>query len=467
MIKFVFTLLLCFIFHSQVSAQVLQLYGLTPGGGSRGQGNIFKINSDGTGYEEKFAFDSLTGFEAWGTLIQASDGLLYGVTERGGPNNLGVLFSFNPLTNVYRHVQDFDSTTGCLGAAELFEMNDGKLYGMLPVCGNENSGVIFSYDPLTDMYSKLFDFDSVTTGRYFTAFIKGNNGKLIGATGNRQCSAGLIFEFDILNSNFNVLTDFCSTSGYPVGNVIQDSHGNIYSFTGMGGTATWGSLYVYPPNGNLTEIMIMASTNFGVRPVSAPLLINNEIYGMTNLNGSSGGSIFKFNKVTYADSLLYTFNGISGKWPNGSLRLLSDGRIYGATWVGGINNRGVLFAFDINTNTYTKLHDFNGADGANPTGNLIEVDTSLFYLSLENLKDPFDLKIFPNPAMEVLNIKIKMEIKNLEVLISSIDGKSVFKGVFSGTHLSVFTGEFEHGVYFLTLRSPETSVTKKIIVYHQ
>ena len=51
MIKFVFTLLLCFIFHSQVSAQVLQLYGLTPGGGSRGQGNIFKINSDGTGYE--------------------------------------------------------------------------------------------------------------------------------------------------------------------------------------------------------------------------------------------------------------------------------------------------------------------------------------------------------------------------------------------------------------------------------
>ena len=76
MIKFVFTLLLCFIFHSQVSAHVLQLYGLTPGGGSRGQGNIFKINSDGTGYEEKFAFDSLTGFEAWGTLIQASDGLL-------------------------------------------------------------------------------------------------------------------------------------------------------------------------------------------------------------------------------------------------------------------------------------------------------------------------------------------------------------------------------------------------------
>ena len=35
MIKFVFTLLLCFIFHSQVSAQVLQLYGLTPGGGSK------------------------------------------------------------------------------------------------------------------------------------------------------------------------------------------------------------------------------------------------------------------------------------------------------------------------------------------------------------------------------------------------------------------------------------------------
>jgi uncharacterized repeat protein (TIGR03803 family) len=50
---------------------------------------------------------------------------------------------------------------------------------------------------------------------------------------------------------------------------------------------------------------------------------------------------------------------------------LSNGKFYGLTYAGGINNAGVIFEWDPTTNTYTKKFDFNTTNGSKPQGSLI------------------------------------------------------------------------------------------------
>ena len=63
-----------------------------------------------------------------GSLIQASDGKLYGMTEIGGANALGVLFQYDPATAGYTKKIDFGVAANPFGS--LVQATDGKLYGM-------------------------------------------------------------------------------------------------------------------------------------------------------------------------------------------------------------------------------------------------------------------------------------------------------------------------------------------------
>ena len=75
------------------------LYGMTSAGGSTNyDGSIFKIKSDGTGSSDLFDFSgAANGQYPQGSLI--SDGtFLYGMTQHGGLNNMGVIFKYQDST---------------------------------------------------------------------------------------------------------------------------------------------------------------------------------------------------------------------------------------------------------------------------------------------------------------------------------------------------------------------------------
>ena len=48
-----------------------------------------------------YDFDGSNGSKPYGKLLQASDGKLYGMTYQGGSNNVGVIFSFDPVSLDY------------------------------------------------------------------------------------------------------------------------------------------------------------------------------------------------------------------------------------------------------------------------------------------------------------------------------------------------------------------------------
>ncbi|MGA2255452.1 MAG: PEP-CTERM sorting domain-containing protein [Thermoguttaceae bacterium] len=73
------------------------LYGMTGGGGTSGDGTIFSINMDGTGFQTLLSFNGTNGAAPYGTMT-LSGSTLYGTTTGGGSYNDGVVFSFTVPT---------------------------------------------------------------------------------------------------------------------------------------------------------------------------------------------------------------------------------------------------------------------------------------------------------------------------------------------------------------------------------
>lgn len=77
-----------------VQARDGALYGTTGNVGKNGQGTAFKLNPDGSGFTILHAFPGFEGDgkNPHGTLIAATDGAVYGMTENNSTNNCATLF---------------------------------------------------------------------------------------------------------------------------------------------------------------------------------------------------------------------------------------------------------------------------------------------------------------------------------------------------------------------------------------
>lgn len=98
-----------------------------------------------------------------GSLTAYND-KLYGMTYEGGEIGNGVIFEYDPVTNVYTKKKDFNGDDGANPRGSLTAYN-GKLYGMTTSGGAFFDGVLFEYDPATATYVKYLDFDQ-TNGAY-------------------------------------------------------------------------------------------------------------------------------------------------------------------------------------------------------------------------------------------------------------------------------------------------------------
>ena len=78
-----------------------------------------------------------------------------GSPQKAGANNYGVLFSFNPTGNVYTKLHEFNNTDGAFPRGNLLLATDGLLYGLTPEGGANAQGVIFSFNPSNGNYITL------------------------------------------------------------------------------------------------------------------------------------------------------------------------------------------------------------------------------------------------------------------------------------------------------------------------
>ncbi|NQX98290.1 MAG: T9SS type A sorting domain-containing protein [Flavobacteriales bacterium] len=92
-------------------------------------------------------------------MVESTNGLLYGCSEGGGTSSLGTLFSYDISTNTVTKKVDFDGTNGKYPSGSLLQSSNGKFYGMCRKGGANNKGNIFEFDPSNDVFTTKLDFD--------------------------------------------------------------------------------------------------------------------------------------------------------------------------------------------------------------------------------------------------------------------------------------------------------------------
>ncbi|MEK0366297.1 MAG: hypothetical protein QQN42_08190, partial [Nitrosopumilus sp.] len=161
---------------------------------------------------KKFDFDGTNnGSEPYGSLMQATNGKLYGMTSIGGTNSLGVLFQYDPAADTLIKKFDFDGTNyGGLPHGSLMQATDGNLYGMTNWGGTTNNGVLFQYDPVADTLIKKFDFGGTNYGENpFGSLMQATDGKLYGMTNSNWANGiGVLFQYDPVTDTLIKKIDF-------------------------------------------------------------------------------------------------------------------------------------------------------------------------------------------------------------------------------------------------------------------
>lgn len=198
-------------------------------------------------------------------------------------------------------------------------------------------------------------------------------------------NVGTIFSIDIDGSNFALLHEFAggvSDGSYPSGSLVSDGS-KLYGYTYTGGSSNFGTIFSIDKDGTNFTILHSFSGGTGSYPQRGSLTLSgSKLYGMTYSGGSSTfGVIYSIDTNGSNFTVLHNFTGggTDGKRPYDNTLTLSGSNLYGMTQQGGDSNAGTIFSIDTNGNNFTLLHEFAGgaSDGADPYGHLLISGTKL------------------------------------------------------------------------------------------
>jgi len=382
-------LLAIIVNHTQILAQTPTLYGMTIYGGHTNSGSIFQTDTTGADFKSDCSFYE-QAFLPLDYLIQATNGLFYGVTQSGGGDVGGILFSYNSATNIKSNVFYFgNDTSGNWPSASPIQASNGLLYGVTEFGGNYNQGVIYSYSILTNTETNLFDFGGANNGIDADGpLLEAANGILYGmAEEGGTNGTGIIYSYNITTGAEMVLHNFgIGTDGYyPYGSFIQAKNGLLYGITMNGGTQNRGTIFSYNIlTGTETKLWDFGVGSDGSSPIGSLFQASDTLlYGSTTAGGiNNEGILFSYNITTGAETDLHDFgSGADGSLPYSSLIQINDSLLYGTTTKGGTDSVGIIFSYNILRDAYTNFYSFNtssDSDGNYPNP-LVEANNGLIY----------------------------------------------------------------------------------------
>ena len=133
------------------------LYGMTESGGSYGLGVLFKINLNGTGFMILYNFGGAT--PAGGSPVSSltlSGATLYGMLD-GGSNQDGMVFKINTDGTGFNLLHNFGGADGAFPAGAL-TLSGSTLYGMTANGGSSGYGVVFAINTDGTGFTVLHNF---------------------------------------------------------------------------------------------------------------------------------------------------------------------------------------------------------------------------------------------------------------------------------------------------------------------
>lgn len=363
-------------------SQTTELWGGMSRGGSDNNGRIISVNPLTNIVTEVHGFPAINaGASLTMNKMIVHNNLLYGITRLGGKYNNGIIFNYDPVSNVETKLYDFSGATGSMPVKGLTLLN-GKMYGITNTGGANDVGVIFEFDPATNIFTKKIDLSNATTGGMPSAGLSAWNGKIYGVTGTGATNGfGAIIEFDpasntctpkIALANNSTIGRQCFTGL----TLLNDKFYGAMQFAGSEGlifewdpaTNTYVNKYALAPDGprNFTGAFVAAG---------------NVLYATPNMGPgqfSNASSIVEFNPATSALTVKVTFsNSSEGYGSFGDLELY-NGKYYGTNTTGGTNFIGSFFEWDPASNTITNRVAASAATGEQPGSSFTAINGNLY-----------------------------------------------------------------------------------------
>ncbi len=332
-------------------------------------------------------FNGANGLAPFAGLTIDSAGNLFGTTNWGGAANKGTVFEVAKGSGGYSlsTIATFDGTNGSYSRAVLFADSAGNLFGTTNSGGAHDYGTVFELVKGSGGYtlSTLATFDGTNGISPNSALIADSAGNLFGTTNSfGPGGAGTVFELVKSSGGYSIstLAAFSSNSGgNPVAGVIADNAGNLFGTTAGIGATDAGTVFELVKGSSgytLTTLATFNGTN-GAAPYGSLMADSaGNLFGTTYNGGANDkGIVFELAKGSggYVLSTLATFNGTNGANPAANLIADSAGNLFGTTWAGGANNLGTVFELIKGSGGYTlsTLAAFNGTYGANAFGSLV------------------------------------------------------------------------------------------------
>ena len=241
-----------------------KLYGTTYFGGANDLGTIFEFDLSNSSFSKKVDFSTTSGGSPKCGLTSASNGNLYGVCSAGGTNDFGTIFQYVPGATSVTKYYDFNwLSSGGYPKSSLMEATDGSLYGLTSDGGGGGNGTIFRFQPGANTFSTLYHFET-STGKVGTSQLVEDNGLLYGTSSAGGIGkSGTLFSYDYIadscvrikefsgvegeflntgltsvieGSEYNHAISICEGDVYSFGNQNLDTDGSyIQTFSSVGG----------------------------------------------------------------------------------------------------------------------------------------------------------------------------------------------------------------------------------------
>lgn len=301
------------------------IYGVTYAGGEKDFGTVFQLSSSTQLQTQNvlYSFSDSDGSRPNGSLIADAQGNLYGTTNAGGAAGLGTIFKLtNPHAGngswVLTLLHSFTGPDGANPVSGLTMGPGGVLYGtaanggIVPCVGDSflgggapvfanGCGTVFTITASGAFHLlHVFNGHQADAGGPQTNVVVDPAGNVIGTTAysTQPYGSGVVYKLTP-SGVFSHVSDFYAKAllGYPIGNIVRDSAGNIYGTTEFSGGE----------------------------------------------NGPDGAGIFEITAVTHEQLLLAQL--LSQASRSGVVRDQA-GNLYGTTIDGGANHAGSVFRLD-------------------------------------------------------------------------------------------------------------------------
>ncbi len=232
------------------------LYGTASQGGSSDHGTVFKVNTDGTGFTTLYNFTGGSDGNSPSAALILSGNTLYGTAVAGGSSGDGTVFAVNIDGTGFTTLHSFTGTN----TADSYNPQGGlllsgsTLYGTAYDGGSSGNGMVFAVNTDGASFTSLYSFTGGSDGcnpdglilsgntLYGTAFFGGSSGW------------GTVFALNTDGTGFTNLHSFTArsinSSGYytnsdgalPVAGLILSGN-TLYGTANIGGSSDHGTVF--------------------------------------------------------------------------------------------------------------------------------------------------------------------------------------------------------------------------------